>query len=205
MEQKFDIKLATYLANVNYAIFLESFNHLFKKYKTEYKGNYYSKLSSTEMLSAMPYFTKDELINIIKYLYSNEYLLVLSIYDNEYKLFATTHKLDELIKSLHKNKKSKEIVDEESILLSYGFDNEELIYVKEWLDFRSKTYNLKKTSQAIKVQCNHLKKIKEHKLVDGGTLDLIKVIKWVMTETTWENIHLDYVINELRRKEKIHG
>lgn len=63
------------------------------------------------------------------------------------------------------------------------FDDEEIDSIKNWVDFRAKTYNLKKTNQALKVVINNLVTAKEN----GRNIPVM--IDYFINNTTMQNIN----------------
>lgn len=63
------------------------------------------------------------------------------------------------------------------------FDDEEIDSIKNWVDFRAKTYDLKKTNQALKVVINNLVTAKEN----GRNIPVM--IDYFINNTTMQNIN----------------
>lgn len=72
------------------------------------------------------------------------------------------------------------------------FSSEQLEATKNWIEFRTKTYKLKKSPQAIKVVVNNLRRIKD-------SHDITKVIAYFIDYTTWQNIDPNTVESALRQ------
>lgn len=79
------------------------------------------------------------------------------------------------------------------------FDDEEIQSIKTWIDFRAKTYNLKKTNQALKVLINNLVAAKEN----GRNIPVM--IDYFINNTTMQNINatnIEVAIKQIKAANK---
>lgn len=63
------------------------------------------------------------------------------------------------------------------------FDDEEIEAIERWVNFRTKTYKLKKSHQSLKVIIN------EMSLAKNNNHDIINIIDYFINHTTWQNIN----------------
>jgi hypothetical protein len=82
----------------------------------------------------------------------------------------------------HSKKVNKKIAKVRDFDLS-GYTDEEVLVIEEWIDFRNRNYNCKKSHQAIKVQLNH---ILQAKLAGRN---ILRMLKYFMERTTYQNVN----------------
>ena len=79
------------------------------------------------------------------------------------------------------------------------FSEEEIEAINTWIEFRSKTYNLKKTNQAIKVIINNLVTAKEN----GRNIPVM--VDYFINNTTMQNINatnIEVAIKQIKASNK---
>jgi len=197
-KQEFNIRLAQHLS-LHGAITLHALEDLLPQHLHERDGTFYARLSSAEFADYAPYLSADEIRAALKHLHKEAYIAVLPDTDEPaYMLFALTDKARTLIAECSKKlRKRKQVIDVQALVAEYGFDAAEITAVVGWLDFRAANYGCAKTEQSVKVQCGWLRTLKE----DDG-LDIIKIIQYVMSSETWQNIKPDYIRNMLERQQQ---
>ena len=188
-EQNFNIKLAKKLG-LHASIMVAILFSLKDAYSVEVGGVNYIGITFDVLHEVAPYFTKDEANQCVQSLVKGDYVKLCKAEQNT--LFFFTDKLHKLIAEYTPKKKravtsKTEKLDIPSIVATYGFSEEDAAAVVKWCEFRATTYGLKRTEQAIKVQCSNLVAVNE------AGFDVCGVIGYVMENTEWQNIRLEVV------------
>lgn len=190
--QTFNVSLAAQIGLID-AVVLELLQELSQHSQVEVSGTFYAQLTSADILAAAPYISKEQLRSTLNALYKAALIAVVRLEDADNgcpaQLMRITDKGAALIAECNKKvRKKKAAVDVQALVASYGFDDNERNAVIEWLNFRTTTYGVQKSEQAVKVQCNWLRELKD----DDG-LDICKIVQYVMANETWQNIKPAYI------------
>ena len=189
LEQTFNIKLAKELG-LHASIMVAILTHLKSTHSVEVGGVNYVGITFEVLQEVAPYLTKEEANQCVQSLVKGDYV---KLYKAEQQtLFLLTDKLHKLLAECAPKKKraaatKKDKIDIPSIVATYGFSEEDAAAVVKWCEFRATTYGLKRTEQAIKVQCSNLVAVNEAGFDVGGVID------YYMKCTEWKNIRLELV------------
>lgn len=189
LEQTFNIKLAQELG-LHASIMVAILTQLKSTHSVELGGVNYVGITFEVLQEVAPYLTKEEANLCVQSLVKGNYV---KLYKPEQQtLFLLTDKLHKLLAECTPKKKraaatKRDKIDIPSIVATYGFSEEDAEAVIKWCEFRAVTYGLKRTEQAIKVQCSNLVAVNE------AGFDVVGVIDYVMGNTEWQNIRLEVV------------